>query len=122
SERETNRYSVLVIEDEKDLREYVIDSLKDFFQVWEASNGEDGYKMAMDLNPNLIISDILMPKLSGLELCHQLKSNFSTSHIPIILLTALTSNNQKIEGMERGADDYITKPFNSELLLHKVHN
>lgn len=121
-EQEVNRYSVLVIEDEKDLREYIADSLKDFFQVWEASNGEDGYNMAMDLNPNLIISDILMPKMSGLELCHQLKSNFATSHIPIILLTALTSNNQKIEGLEKGADDYITKPFNSELLLHKVHN
>tara|TARA_R110000764_G_scaffold42426_6_gene95590 strand:+ start:8535 stop:12548 length:4014 start_codon:yes stop_codon:yes gene_type:complete len=121
-ELESNKYSVLVIEDEKDLREYIVESLKEFFEVWEASNGEDGYKMAIDLNPNLIISDILMPKLSGLELCQHLKSNFSTSHIPIILLTALTSNNQKIEGMGKGADDYITKPFNSVLLIHKVHN
>ena len=121
-ELESDKYAVLVIEDEKDLREYIVDSLKEFFEVWEASNGEDGYKMAIDLNPNLIISDILMPKLSGLELCQHLKSNFSTSHIPIVLLTALTSNNQKIEGMGKGADDYITKPFNSELLVHKVHN
>lgn len=121
-ELDSNKYSVLVIEDEKDLREYIVDSLKEFFEVWEAPNGEDGYKMAIDLNPNLIISDILMPKLSGLELCQHLKSNFSTSHIPIILLTALTSNNQIIEGIGKGADEYITKPFNSELLLHKVHN
>ncbi len=113
---------ILVIDDNDDLRSYIRNCLKDKYTVYEASNGKEGLIMAQNKQPVLIISDIMMPEMSGLELCMQLKSNLLTSHIPVILLTAKTSEEAQIEGYKSGADDYITKPFHKDLLLARIQN
>jgi len=116
------QYTVLVVEDENDLRQFIRGELSEFFHVHEAKDGEEGYAKAVKLNPDLIVSDILMQPMSGLEMCRKVKTNFDTSHIPVILLTALTSEEQQVKGLETGADDYITKPFNISVLLLKIRN
>lgn len=113
---------VLIVEDNADLRSFVSNILKHSFRIVEAENGITGLKAALDQSPDLIISDIMMPGMQGTELCKTLKTDERTSHIPIILLTALSSIEQKIQGFEIGADDYITKPFNAEMLKTRVFN
>jgi len=114
--------TLLIVEDNNDLRSFIIDIMKNDFTIIEAENGLEGLRRAIEHNPDLIISDIMMPEMSGTELCRTLKSDERTSHIPIILLTALSSVEQKISGFETGADDYITKPFNSEILKTRIYN
>ena len=113
---------LLVVEDNADLRTFIIEEMQHDFRTIEAENGIVGMKIAFDRNPDLIISDIMMPGIQGTDLCKALKTDERTSHIPIILLTALSSIEEKIAGFEIGADDYITKPFNAEILKTRIYN
>ena len=113
---------ILIVEDNQDMRFYIRKILLDSFTIIEATHGREGLQMALVAIPDLIISDVMMPELSGTEMAQQLKSDERTSHIPIILLTALAGTGQKIKGLTIGADDYITKPFSEEILLLKTEN
>ena len=113
---------VLVIDDNADVRSYVKSLLRDEYVVIEAPDGHTGVKMAMKYVPDVIICDVMMPVMDGLECCRQLKSELQTSHIPVMLLTACSLDEQRIAGFECGADSYIAKPFNSKLLLARLRN
>lgn len=114
--------SVLLVEDNEDLRFYLKENLKDQYQILEAENGKEGWEQILGQVPDLVVSDIMMPTMNGIELCRNLKLDPRTSHIPIILLTARASDEQKLEGFEIGADDYITKPFSFDILLVRIKN
>ena len=114
--------TILVVEDNKELRKYIVSGLSRHWNVLEASNGEEGRRQAIAHSPSLIISDVMMPVMDGLQMCQELKSDSRTSHIPIILLTARQMVIQMKEGLELGADDYITKPFNMQSLILKIGN
>lgn len=123
AELKTNgRKIVLLVEDNEDLRFYLKDNLKAHYNVIEAANGVSGFDLALQTRPDLIVSDIVMPGMSGIELCMKIREHRRMSHIPFILLTAKSSEEQKLEGYEAGADEYITKPFNFEILLYKIRN
>jgi signal transduction histidine kinase/ligand-binding sensor domain-containing protein/DNA-binding response OmpR family regulator len=113
---------VLVIDDNQDIRSYLNHELSDEYRIFEACDGITGLDIAMKNIPDIIICDIMMPKLDGIELCKKLKSDEKTSHIPVILLTAKASNESKLEGLDSQADDYITKPFNIDILKARVKN
>ncbi len=113
---------ILVVEDNADVRAYIRCALEPHFNVKEAANGKEGIRKAGKIMPDLVISDIMMPETDGYELCAHLKKDIKTSHIPIILLTAKASEESMAEGLETGADDYITKPFNTDLLVLRVRN
>ncbi|MBK8515741.1 MAG: response regulator [Saprospiraceae bacterium] len=113
-------YSVLIIDDNPDILSYIKDILKDYYKVMIAENGDIGYEIASKEIPDLIISDIMMPGKDGISLCKELKTQITTSHIPIILLTARTSTVFEIEGLKTGADDYITKPFNANVIMARI--
>jgi CheY-like chemotaxis protein len=120
--RLTNVPLVLLIEDNEDFRFYLKDNLRSFYKIVEASNGKEGWQKALALHPHLIVSDINMPEMNGTELCKKLKGDDRTKHIPIILLTALTAEEEQLKGLETGANDYMTKPFNFEILHSKIKN
>ncbi|MEI6751975.1 MAG: ATP-binding protein [Paludibacter sp.] len=113
---------ILVIEDNFELRDYIFNFLSDHYNVLVAENGAEGLKMAIEHIPDIIISDIMMPVMDGIEFTENCKNNVNTSHIPVILLTAKASEESQIEGLSYGADDYITKPFNPQILKLKVNN
>jgi len=113
---------VLLVEDNDDLRFYLKDNLKDTFFIVEASNGKEGWQKALSQHPDIIVSDISMPDMNGIDLCKKIKNDKRTLHIPIILLTALTGEEEQLKGLEIGANDYMTKPFNFEILLSKIKN
>ncbi|NJO89311.1 MAG: response regulator [Chloroflexia bacterium] len=113
---------ILLIEDNFDFRSFMKESLEENYIVHEAQDGIEGFDMIHKIIPDLIISDVMMPRMDGLELCRKLKGDIRTSHIPLILLTARTADEDKIKGLEIGADDYITKPFNMDLLLLRIQN
>ncbi len=113
---------VLIVEDNIDISNYVEELLSNEFTILKAFNGKEGLEVALEKVPDLIISDLMMPIMDGIELTHNLKSNVNTSHIPVILLTARASFMHQIEGFETGADDYITKPFNESLLRARIKN
>ena len=119
---DSHRPIVLLIEDNIDVRIYVRDILEDHYQVVEASDGDAGIEMALDTIPDLILSDVMMPRSSGHEVCLALKNSEKTSHIPIILLTAKADVESRIEGLETKADDYLTKPFIPKELLLRIQN
>lgn len=114
--------SILIVEDSSDVREYINSLLQNDYNIIQADNAESGITKARDLMPDLIISDIMMPGADGLEFCKQIKSNLQTSHIPVILLTAKVTKQNKIEGLETGADDYVTKPFDFAELSARIKN
>ena len=113
---------ILAVEDNDDIREYIATSFSNHYRVITASNGKEGLKQAQKYIPDIIISDIMMPVMDGIELCKQVKEDVRTSHIPVILLTAKDSIQDKEEGYESGADSYLTKPFSAKLLNSRVHN
>ena len=117
-----NKPLLLVVEDNPDVRNYIIDILVNYYKITEASNGEEGLCKSLNNIPDLIISDIMMPKLDGIQFCNKLKSDSRTSHIPLILLTAKATLKDKIEGLETGADDYIMKPFEASELKARIKN
>ena len=92
------------------------------YSVYEAQDGEEGFEKTKEVQPDIVLSDIMMPKMSGIEMCRMIKSNFETSHIPVILLTAQTAEEFTIQGLKMGADDYITKPFNVKHLFMRCNN
>jgi len=114
--------SILIVEDDHDLRAYLKNCLKSNYLVIESQNGVDGLKKATEKMPDIIISDVMMPEMDGIELCRKLKANEETSHIPILLLTAKTAPEYEKEGLDAGAFDYIAKPFNTQSLLKKIDN
>ncbi|MEM6803326.1 MAG: two-component regulator propeller domain-containing protein [Bacteroidota bacterium] len=110
---------ILLVEDNPEILNYVEDLMTEFYEVFIANDGQEGLEMAKEIMPDLLISDIMMPKKSGTDLCRELKADFSTSHIPVILLTAKSTKDAEILGLETGADKYIRKPFHPyELHLH----
>ena len=113
---------ILVVDDNADIRYYIRNLCEHSYTILEAENGREGTAMAIKFIPDLIICDIMMPVMTGIELCNKLKNDERTSHVPIILLTAKSGNKNELEGVKTGADDYITKPFNSEILKLKVSN
>jgi len=115
-------YTILVVEDNTDVRQYIISHLSGTYKILEASNGSEAIDKAVNNMPDLIISDLMMPKMDGMEMTHILKTDLRTSHIPIIMLTAKTMADNIKEGYEMGADDYITKPFNASVLVARVNN
>lgn len=115
-----NRRTILLIEDDNDVREFLLSELENCFDLKVASDGKAGIAMAKELDVDLIVSDVMMPGMNGFELTKRLKNSFETSHIPIILLTALSTDENVLEGTESGADAYITKPFSPQLLMARI--
>ncbi|HYC87275.1 MAG TPA: ATP-binding protein, partial [Chryseosolibacter sp.] len=113
---------VLLVEDNEDFRFYLKDNLKAEYTIIEAANGKSGLQKAIACIPDLIVSDVMMPEMNGIEFCRKVKADPHTCHIPVVLLTARTADEQKLEGFDMGANDYITKPFNFEILLSRIRN
>ncbi|MBB3187369.1 hybrid sensor histidine kinase/response regulator transcription factor [Microbacter margulisiae] len=113
---------MLIVEDNDEIMSYIKDIFKKEFRMLEATDGEAGLKLALKHVPDIIITDIIMPKMNGMELCAKVKSELKTSHVPVVMLTALNTLQYKIEGYETGADSYITKPFSTALLTSRVYN
>ena len=116
------RPTLLLVEDNEDFRFYLKDNLRAHYHIIEAANGREGWKKVQALQPDLVVSDIMMPEMDGIALARRIKHDAQTSHIPVILLTARADEEQQLEGYGTGANDYITKPFNFELLLARVRN
>ena len=114
--------TVLLVEDNEDFRFYLKDNLRKYYRIVEAANGKEGWQKAVAVHPHLIVSDISMPHMDGIVFSKKLKADKRTSHIPIILLTALTGEVQQLQGLQTGANDYITKPFNFEVLHAKMRS
>jgi signal transduction histidine kinase/CheY-like chemotaxis protein len=122
SSEEQEKNIILVVEDSVNVRDYIRDALEPHYKVLEAANGREGIDTAKKIIPDLIITDIIMPEKDGYELCHVLKNDIKTSHIPIIMLTVKATDENMLEGLETGADDYITKPFNTKILCARIKN
>ncbi|MBN1413719.1 MAG: response regulator [Bacteroidales bacterium] len=120
--KDKDKPTVLIVDDNDDFLFYLKDNLKARYNILEASNGIMGLNIARNKSPDLVVSDIMMPGMDGIVLCRTLKNDRHTSHIPVILLTARTSETQRMEGFETGADEYITKPFSFELLESRIKN
>jgi DNA-binding response OmpR family regulator len=113
---------MLIVEDNQQLSAYIASHFTSDFHVAEAANGKQGLQQALSAIPDIIISDVMMPGMDGIELCQKLKTDERTSHIPVVLLTAKAGEKNKLEGLETGADDYLTKPFSGAELQVRVHN
>jgi signal transduction histidine kinase/DNA-binding response OmpR family regulator len=116
------RSQILVVEDNEDFRSFLKDNLKTLYDIQEARNGTEGWQKTIEIMPDMIVSDILMPEIDGVELCAKVKGDARTCHIPFILLTARSSDQVRLKGFEIGADDYIVKPFNLEILHVRIRN
>lgn len=114
--------SILIVEDNEDFRFYLKDNLRANYNIHEASDGRDGWKKALSLHPDLVVSDISMPVMNGIELCKKIRTDPRTQQIPVILLTALTEEHTQLKSLETGASDFIAKPFNFEVLQSRVRN
>ena len=120
--QQANNATILIVDDNADIRAYLRSILQGTYQVNEAADGQQGLALANEIVPDLIISDVMMPVMNGLEFCQRVKGGTATSHIPVILLTARALSQHQIEGYESGADAYITKPFSAELLMARISN
>lgn len=116
------RSVILIVEDNDDMRSYLNMILREHYQVITAPNGKAGLNIAKDKVPDIILSDVMMPLMDGISLCHEIKNNISLCHIPVLLLTAKTGKDNIISGLNSGADDYVEKPFNSEILIARIQN
>ncbi|HUP11817.1 MAG TPA: response regulator, partial [Niastella sp.] len=116
----TDKQTILIIDDDEQIRNYLAQLFKDTYIIQQAASGAEGLKAAQTWLPDLIISDVHMQEMNGIELCKQVKENETLNHIPVILLTASTSDDIRLKGVEGGADDYITKPFDNKLLQARV--
>lgn len=119
---EADSPTILVIDDNADIRNYVKSFLAADYRVLTAADGASGFRLALKYVPDVIVSDVRMPGMDGVECCRRLKSEMQTSHIPVILLTACSLDEQRIQGYDGGADSYISKPFSSQLLISRIHN
>ena len=117
-----SRQRVLLVEDNTELLQVLVDLFKPFYQVYTAVNGSEGLEKARELMPDLIVSDLLMPEMNGDQMCLKIKNNIELAHIPVVLLTALNMPDDMLSGLQKGADDYICKPFTSSILLAKCAN
>lgn len=117
-----NQPQVLVVDDSDDIRTYISSLLSDKYAIISAADGSEGLRMAIDNVPDLIVSDVMMPVMDGLEMCRRVKGETATSHIPVLMLTARTLEEQRAEGYDCGADAYITKPFSGKVLISRVEN
>lgn len=117
-----SKLTVLLVEDNKNMRAFIREEIAYLYQVIEAENGKQGLEIAKEIIPDIIISDSMMPVMDGLELCRYIKTDEATAHIPVILLTAKSEDSNKLEGLENGANVYITKPFNTKWLLLNMNN
>lgn len=113
---------MLIVEDDEAIRQMLVGIFETYYQVITASDGEEGLERVRTEMPNIVLSDVVMPRMSGTELCKQIKSDFNTCHIPVVLLTARTAVEHNLEGLRIGADDYITKPFNINILISRCNN
>ena len=116
---DTEKPIVLIIDDNKDIQKLVGELLNDNYNIITATNGKDGVKMAAKYVPDLIICDVMMPVMDGMECCRHIKEEISTSHIPVLMLTACSMDEQRVQGYDSGADGYLSKPFNSAVLRSK---
>ncbi|MES1197811.1 MAG: ATP-binding protein, partial [Chitinophagaceae bacterium] len=116
------KFSILLIEDNEDFMFYLKDNLRTPFNIIEARNGKEGWQKVLGQHPDLVVSDIMMPEMNGIDLCKKIKEDQRTSHIPVILLTAQSSEETQMRGYTTGANDYLTKPFNFEMLLSRINN
>ena len=119
SDKETK---ILVVEDNKEMQKFLRGILSEHYHVNTANNGTEGLKVVREFGPDLVLTDVMMPGMNGKEFCHLLKTDLNTSHIPVIILTALSSVENQLEGFETGADDYIVKPFDDRVLLRRIKN
>lgn len=117
-----NRPQVLIVDDSDDIRTYISSLLSDRYAIISAADGSEGLRMAVEHVPDLIVSDVMMPVMDGLEMCRRVKGETATSHIPVLMLTARTLEEQRAEGYDCGADAYITKPFSGKVLISRVEN
>lgn len=121
-EKEESKQKILLVEDNEELLQFLCLIFGDEYEIYIAFNGSEGWEQTQKHLPDLIVSDVMMPEMDGFEFCKLVKSTWETSHIPVILLTALNENTKQLQGLGLGADDYITKPFDASILKHKLHN
>lgn len=122
SQQSGRKKTIIIVEDNEDLRFYLKDNLKAQYHVEEAANGKEGWEKIKQINPDLVVSDIMMPLMDGVELAGKIKTETLTAHIPVILLTAMGSEEKQLEGLNVGVNDYITKPFTFEILASRIRN
>lgn len=122
AESSDNRPQILIVDDSDDIRTYISSLLSDRYAIISAADGSEGLRMAVEHVPDLIVSDVMMPVMDGLEMCRRVKGETATSHIPVLMLTARTLEEQRAEGYDCGADAYITKPFSGKVLISRVEN
>lgn len=122
AESSDNRPQILIVDDSDDIRTYISSLLSDRYSIVSAADGSEGLRIAVERVPDLIVSDVMMPVMDGLEMCRRVKGETATSHIPVLMLTARTLEEQRAEGYDCGADAYITKPFSGKVLISRVEN
>jgi DNA-binding response OmpR family regulator len=122
SQKSGRKKTILVVEDNEYIRFYLKYNLKGLYKVEEATNGKEGWEKVKQLNPDLVVSDFVMPLMDGVQLARKIKTETQTAHIPVILLTAMGSEEKQLEGLKAGVNDYITKPFTFEILASRIRN
>lgn len=122
NKRDMESDSILIVEDDLDLNTFLLDELGEEFEVYSASDGREGLALAQKHLPDLVVTDLMMPEMDGIELCKYLKQGPDTAHIPVIMLTAKSDVTDQVKGLQTGADDYVTKPFVFELLQARIRN
>lgn len=116
------RHRLLVVEDHEEWRDYLVDCLQDTYEVIEAADGQEGWEKVLSFRPDLIIIDVKLPLIDGIKLSEKIKTDKRTRHLPVILLTALSSHDDQLRGLSSGANDYLTKPLNFDILRVKIKN